>query len=451
MMYLTGVPSLPGIDEQGKIIPSKINWGFFPARKWEEGLEEGLTVSICFSSLNMLQRFEALRGARRIFEERNIDWIRHGKEAWTLDLDEIKEEFKDNPELSSIGWLKGKVRIEPEFRFDEREVFGKRNYDNIVSFCIIKESIRRQVMPLEPPVEISKSLEKFRDDFPDSERVGFIIMQFGQTETHKRIIDSIKKTLSDCGITAIRADEKQYHNNLYENVLTYLHGCGFAIVLFERLESDDFNPNVSLEVGYLLAMDKPVCLLKDMTLKLLHTDIVGFLYKAFDPQSPEGTIPPVLTKWMLDKGIIEEAEEKAIEAETKQEALVYLRKLQFPLHRAIEDSDYYLVEPLIEAGANINGSNDMDETPLHFALKYSGMPIKIIELLISKGASVNKRARGVDTPLSLSIRTGRIELVRLLLSNGAKIDNTALSWAEHSVKLGHPEILDFLHQQSATE
>ena len=88
------------------------------------------------------------------------------------------------------------------------------------------------------------------------------------------------------------------------NVLTCLYGCGFGIAVFERLESEDFNPNVALEVGYLMAMNKQVCLLKDQTLKHLNTDLIGKLYKTFDPQDPIGSIPSELNKWMQDRKII---------------------------------------------------------------------------------------------------------------------------------------------------
>lgn len=129
-------------------------------------------------------------------------------------------------------------------------------------------------------------------------------MQFGKTKAHQQIVAAIKESLSRYGIEALRADDKEYHDDLFPNVLTYLYGCRFGIAVFERLENEDFNPNVSLELGYMTALHKSVCLLKDQTLKTLHTDLVGKLYKTFDPQDPEATIPPELEKWLRDKDII---------------------------------------------------------------------------------------------------------------------------------------------------
>lgn len=163
-------------------------------------------------------------------------------------------------------------------------------------------SNRDELMPLPP--EIKNSVAELRRDHPDPSIVGFIIMRFGNTPAHARIVDSIRSTLSKFGVIALRADDREYHSDLYQNILTYMYGCGFAIAVYERLESDDFNPNVSLEVGGMLTMGKPVCLLKDRTLRTLHTDLAGKMYRQFDPQDPESTIPTSLESWLRDKRIV---------------------------------------------------------------------------------------------------------------------------------------------------
>ncbi|HKQ52244.1 MAG TPA: hypothetical protein VJT74_07750, partial [Pyrinomonadaceae bacterium] len=129
--------------------------------------------------------------------------------------------------------------------------------------------------PINEPPAILESLARFRQQHPDPSKAGFLMMKYGSTHAHEQVTQAVRETLAKYGMTALRADEVGYHEDLYYNVTTYIHGCGFGIAVFERLESDDFNPNVSLEFGYMRALRKPVCLLKDQTLKLLHTDLVG--------------------------------------------------------------------------------------------------------------------------------------------------------------------------------
>lgn len=161
-----------------------------------------------------------------------------------------------------------------------------------------------QVAPQALPVAIQESLQHFRKDYPDPKKVCFIMMRFGDTSAHQAIEQAIKEALNKYGFTGMLARDKEYHEDLYPNIQTYMHGCGFGIAVFERIESDDFNPNVSLEVGYLLGLKKLVLLLKDKTLETLHTDLVGKLYRSFDPLHPEQTIASQVEQWLEDKGLI---------------------------------------------------------------------------------------------------------------------------------------------------
>src|SRR5262249_20653018 len=101
-------------------------------------------------------------------------------------------------------------------------------------------------MPDSPPALI-ESLARFKKDHLEI-RTAFVMMQFGETSLHSAIFEAIRSALAVHDIRALRADSKQYHDDLFPNVLTYVYGCTFGIAVFERIEQDAFNPNVSLEV-----------------------------------------------------------------------------------------------------------------------------------------------------------------------------------------------------------
>lgn len=156
---------------------------------------------------------------------------------------------------------------------------------------------------LHPP-EIAVSLDRFRARHPEPNKVGFLIMRFAATKPFARIATIVKRTAAELGLAVLRADENDFHADLWGNVRTYLHGCGFGIAVYERIEAEEPNANIGLEVGYLMAMNKPVLLLKAKTVKTLQADLAGKLYKPFDPHDPENTIPDQLTKWLEDNGVI---------------------------------------------------------------------------------------------------------------------------------------------------
>jgi len=178
--------------------------------------------------------------------------------------------------------------------------------DRVLKALAARLYLLSRTVPLGVPSGVEESLGRFRRDYTDSDKVAFLMMRFGKTKAHESIVAGIRAALDPQGIAVLRADDKQYHDDLFPNVLTYIYGCRFGIAVFERIETEEFNPNVALEVGYMFALRKEVCLLKDRTLKTLQTDLVGKLYKEFDPQDPVATIPNELSRWLIDKDLTSE-------------------------------------------------------------------------------------------------------------------------------------------------
>lgn len=268
--------------------------------------DKGVRIGFSVSTSGYPKRYTVLRAVKEAVEGNNVPWITCGYNEWRFNLDLLRETFDL---FSGLEWLTGEIEIQPDFEVVENPFWMGANYygtsyRGVLAFYITPELLMEAIMT-KIPSEIQESFKSFRKDFPDSSKVAFIMMQFGKTTAHKKIVKAIKDALSTFGIEGVRSDDKRYNDDLFPNVKTYLHGCGFGIAVFERIEEEKFNPNVSLEVGYMMALGKPVCLLKDQTLKTLHADLIGKLYDSFDPQDPEGKISLQITKWLEDKGIIE--------------------------------------------------------------------------------------------------------------------------------------------------
>jgi hypothetical protein len=168
---------------------------------------------------------------------------------------------------------------------------------------LLRDAIREtSEAPSFLPPSINRSLEMFQQEH-DRATNAFIMMRFSRSRLHAEITGAVRDALKPFDILALRADDKEYHDELFPNVQTYMHGCTFGIAIFERIEEEEFNPNVALEVGYMSALGKPVLLLKDRTLKILQADLAGKLYRVFDSTEAARTIPPEVTKWMSDKSL----------------------------------------------------------------------------------------------------------------------------------------------------
>src|SRR4051812_47791950 len=101
---------------------------------------------------------------------------------------------------------------------------------------------------------LADSLYKFRQDHPETLKVAFFMTKFSKEQPYPQIFNVLKDVYAENGITLLRADDKFYHPDLYTNIETYLHSCGSGIAFFDTMEQEDFNPNVALEVGYMMSL-----------------------------------------------------------------------------------------------------------------------------------------------------------------------------------------------------
>lgn len=82
---------------------------------------------------------------------------------------------------------------------------------------------------------------------------------------------------------------------------------------------------------------------------------------------------------------------------------------------------------------DMNQGDDHQFSPLHWAAKHGH--IKIVEILIGRGARVNTTNMGDDTPLHLASAHGHLDVVQILLRNKADVNlvnehgNSALHYA----------------------
>lgn len=71
-----------------------------------------------------------------------------------------------------------------------------------------------------------------------------------------------------------------------------------AVAVFDKNDQDSYNPNVALEVGYMLAKKRKVCLLKDNRLAKLPTDLISKLYREYDPNDIKNSVSKEIEMWI---------------------------------------------------------------------------------------------------------------------------------------------------------
>ena len=95
------------------------------------------------------------------------------------------------------------------------------------------------------------------------------------------------------------------------------------------------------------------------------------------------------------------------------------------LHIACSRGDLDAAKIYLEGGADINKTDKLGRTALHFAASI-GSNLELIEALIEAGAKVNAESTGRETPLMKAIAFDNADAAKLLMEKGAdpEIENS---------------------------
>lgn len=97
----------------------------------------------------------------------------------------------------------------------------------------------------------------------------------------------------------------------------------------------------------------------------------------------------------------------------------------YPLHSAVKHSKLHVIEYLIDAGADLNVTNENSQTPLHYSLERDTRNRQeIFFLLLSYGANVNLIDIHGNCPLHLAAKHCNRVTIQYLLNAGASQDVT---------------------------
>ncbi|MBN1786886.1 MAG: ankyrin repeat domain-containing protein [Sedimentisphaerales bacterium] len=116
-----------------------------------------------------------------------------------------------------------------------------------------------------------------------------------------------------------------------------------------------------------------------------------------------------------------------------------------PLHSAAFAGNADIIKLLLEKGADINGRDDNNLTPLYYARDPN-----TIEFLIKNGAVVNTCDGTGYTPLHHAAGKGEKALVDVLLKNGADAtieNNAGARPADLAATSGYFDIADFIREE----
>jgi len=141
----------------------------------------------------------------------------------------------------------------------------------------------------------------------------FLMTRFRETPQHKDISDAVEEAVEAFGLKFLRADNDNLRDFLlWDKVQHCMEASHFGVAIFEGIDETDLNPNVSLELGYMMALKRECMLLKEQRLKELPADLCGHLYKKFDSYNIRPTVFGQIADWLKPIGVRKRGGEKLV-------------------------------------------------------------------------------------------------------------------------------------------
>jgi TIR domain len=159
---------------------------------------------------------------------------------------------------------------------------------------------------------LSRRVYEFCQESP-FERNLFVMMKFPErlkmSDRHVRLLEDVFEVIraeaARHHLLARRADQKHYHDQLWENICVYIIGSKYGIAVLEDEVAAELNPNVALEYGFMKALDHPVALLQWSRFKHVRADLSGKLARTFDIKKGvlhKASLRKAVGDWLREQG-----------------------------------------------------------------------------------------------------------------------------------------------------
>lgn len=143
-------------------------------------------------------------------------------------------------------------------------------------------------------VDETKLTEDLRGQF---DRNVFVMMRYRSSTHFLKVECAIRDSLLKYGLIARLAKDCAISDDLWEKIKLYMQYSRLGIAVFEEIDERDFNPNISLELGFMYGLSRRCLLLKDSRMPRLPTDTCGKIYRDFDIHDLSNSIESQVSEW----------------------------------------------------------------------------------------------------------------------------------------------------------
>jgi hypothetical protein len=125
-----------------------------------------------------------------------------------------------------------------------------------------------------------------------------------KNEELERVINTVTKTVQACGfMPRVARFPNNYHLGLWDNVELHMLGSSRGVAIVQDKHTDELNPNVMMEWGWMRGMGKRVFFLLEKDFKNFRADLGDLLSEKFTWDSPEIAVERGITGFLRGPSI----------------------------------------------------------------------------------------------------------------------------------------------------
>jgi hypothetical protein len=114
----------------------------------------------------------------------------------------------------------------------------------------------------------------------------------------RRVVDAVSAAVTANNHVPRIASDRDYHARLWDNVELHMLGCRRGIAIVEDKVKSELNPNVAMEWGWMLGLNRDVLYLVEKDFKQERADWKGLIRYEFDWADPDQSIRDAVAKFL---------------------------------------------------------------------------------------------------------------------------------------------------------
>ncbi len=189
----------------------------------------------------------------------------------------------------------------PQAMRDEQDRAAQQNIAKLHKY---QEELLDKLIHFPPhTIEHFANLEQFHQASPYGKSV-FVMTKFPGNSSPldtqlDRVIKAVRDSVAKFGFTSHLASDHDYNPMLWKNVEFYLLACSRGVAIVESKHTQELNPNVTMEWGWMRGMDRQVLFLVEKSFDRSRADLSGLIEEPFDWDNPEPDIEKAVKKFLV--------------------------------------------------------------------------------------------------------------------------------------------------------